>query len=370
MKFPLAMTASLAAYVYKNKARPRAEWQATVEPQPDASNPFRIFSPSLTTAAIRQAHPMLKKRFPMVLMLEPLHACNLTCTGCGRIREYESTITERVPLEECFAAVEECGAPMVSICGGEPMMYPQIGQLVAGILERDRFIYLCTNGMFIRKRLHEFKPDRRFFFNVHLDGMEKTHDMCVERDGVFKEAIEGIKAAKAAGFMIATNTTVYTETSMAEVEELFEFLQPLGVDVHQLSPAYGYSAVNEREIFMTRDDIHEKFKDIDRLTKKFPIAHTPAYTDFLQGKKELPCTAWGTPTYNTKGWKGPCYVITDAHYKTFEEFMTHTQWQNYGPGGDPRCEHCMMHSGFEPSAAMGINQTVGDTFKTLSWILR
>ena len=370
MKFPLAMTASLAAYVYKNKAKPRPEWQNTVEPQPDASNPFRIFSPGLSAAAIRQAHPMLKKRFPMVLMLEPLHACNLTCTGCGRIREYESTITERVPLEECFAAVEECGAPMVSICGGEPMMYPQIGQLVAGILDRDRFIYLCTNGMFIRKRLHEFKPDKRFFFNVHLDGMEKTHDLCVERDGVFKEAIEGIKAAKAAGFMIATNTTVYTETSMAEVEELFEFLQPLGVDVHQLSPAYGYSAVNEREIFMTRDDIHEKFKDIDRLTKKFPVAHTPAYTDFLQGKKELPCTAWGTPTYNTKGWKGPCYVITDAHYKTFEEFMTHTQWQNYGPGGDPRCEHCMMHSGFEPSAAMGINQTVGDTFKTLSWILR
>ena len=324
----------------------------------------------MSAAAIRQAHPMLKKKFPMVLMLEPLHACNLTCTGCGRIREYESTITERVPLEECFAAVEECGAPMVSICGGEPMMYPQIGQLVAGILERDRFIYLCTNGMFIRKRLHEFKPDKRFFFNVHLDGMEKTHDLCVEREGVFQEAIEGIKAAKQAGFMIATNTTVYTETSMAEVEELFEFLQPLGVDVHQLSPAYGYSAVNEREIFMTRDDIHEKFKDIDRLTKKFPIAHTPAYTDFLQGKKELPCTAWGTPTYNTKGWKGPCYVITDAHYKTFEEFMTHTQWQNYGPGGDPRCEHCMMHSGFEPSAAMGINQTVGDTFKTLSWILR
>ena len=370
MKFPLAMTASLAAYVYKNKVKPRPEWQETVEPKVDASNPFHIFSPSLSAAAIRQAHPMMKKRFPMVLMLEPLHACNLTCTGCGRIREYESTITERVPLEECFAAVEECGAPMVSICGGEPMMYPQIGQLVAGILERDRFIYLCTNGMFIRKRLHEFKPDKRFFFNVHLDGMEKTHDLCVEREGVFKEAIEGIKAAKEAGFMIATNTTVYTETSMAEVEELFEFLKPLGVDVHQLSPAYGYSAVNEREIFMTRDDIHEKFKDIDRLAKEYPVAHTPAYTDFLQGKKELPCTAWGTPTYNTKGWKGPCYVITDAHYKTFEEFMTHTQWQNYGPGGDPRCEHCMMHSGFEPSAAMGINQTVGDTFKTLSWLLR
>ncbi len=370
MKFSLAMTADLATYVYKNKIRPRPEWQETVAPKADASNPFLILSSNFNTVVDREPHPMIKKRFPIVMMLEPLHACNLTCTGCGRIREYESTISERVPLEECLAAVDECGAPMVSICGGEPMMYPQIGQLVAGILDRDRYIYLCTNGMFIRKRLNEFKPDKRFYFNVHLDGLEKTHDLCVEREGVFKEAIEGIKAAKAAGFMIATNTTVYMETDMKEIEELFEFLKTLDVDVHQLSPAYGYSAVNEREIFMTRDDIHAKFRDVDRLAKKFPIAHTPSYMDFLQGKKELPCTAWGTPTYNTKGWKGPCYVITDAHYKTFEDFMTQTQWQNYGPGGDPRCEHCMMHSGFEPSAALGINQSLGDNLKTLGWILR
>ena len=370
MKFPLAMTAGLASYVYKNRMRPRPEWQKTVAPHADANNPFLILSSNFNTVADREPHPMIKKRFPIVLMLEPLHACNLTCTGCGRIREYESTISERVPLEECLAAVDECGAPMVSICGGEPMMYPQIGQLAAGILERDRFIYLCTNGMFIRKRLHEFKPDSRFYFNVHLDGLEKTHDLCVERDGVYKEAIEGIKAAKAAGFKIATNTTVYMETDMGEIEQLFEYLETLDVDVHQLSPAYGYSAVNEREIFMTRDDIHKKFEDVERLAKRFPIAHTPSYLDFLQGKKELPCTAWGTPTYNTKGWKGPCYVITDAHYKTFEEFMTQTQWQNYGPGGDPRCEHCMMHSGFEPSAALGINQTLGDNIKTLGWILR
>ncbi len=370
MKFPLAMTAGLASYVYKNRMRPRPEWQKTVAPKADAANPFLILSSNFNTVADREPHPMIKKRFPIVLMLEPLHACNLTCTGCGRIREYESTISERVPLEECLAAVDECGAPMVSICGGEPMMYPQIGQLAAGILERDRFIYLCTNGMFIRKRLHEFKPDSRFYFNVHLDGLEKTHDLCVEREGVYKEAIEGIKAAKAKGFKIATNTTVYMETDMKEIEQLFEFLETLDVDVHQLSPAYGYSAVNEREIFMTRDDIHVKFQDVERMAKRFPIAHTPSYLDFLQGKKELPCTAWGTPTYNTKGWKGPCYVITDAHYKTFEEFMTQTQWQNYGPGGDPRCEHCMMHSGFEPSAALGINQTLGDNIKTLGWILR
>jgi len=370
MRFPLSMTAGLAAYVYKNRMNPRPEWQKRVAAKEDASNPFRILTAKVADSGDRQPHPMIGKRFPIVMMLEPLHACNLTCTGCGRIREYESTISQRIPLEECLAAVDECGAPMVSICGGEPMMYPQIGQLVSGILDRDRYIYLCTNGMFIRKRLHEFKPDKRFYFNVHLDGMEKTHDICVEREGVFKEAIEGIKVAKAAGFKIATNTTVYHETDMKEIEELFEFLKTLDVDVHQLSPAYGYSAVNDREIFMTRDDIHEKFKDADRLAKKYPVAHTPSYMSFLAGKKDLPCTAWGTPTYNIKGWKGPCYVITDAHYKTFEELMTHTDWASYGPGGDPRCEHCMMHSGFEPSAALGINQSMADNIRTLSWVLR
>src|SRR5436853_1713674 len=246
MKFPIAMTAGLAGYILKNKMRPRPEWQKNAAPEPDANNPFRI----LPTKAgeKRQPHPMINKRFPIVLMLEPLHACNLTCTGCGRIREYESTITDRVPLEECLSVVEECGAPIVSICGGEPMMYPQIGELVAGILERNRQIFLCTNGMFIKKRLHEFKPDRRFFFNVHLDGLEKNHDIAVEREGVFQDAIEGIKVAKQAGFMVCTNTTVYKETDMNEIAELFRSLKQFDVDGHQLSPAYGYSAVNAREI--------------------------------------------------------------------------------------------------------------------------
>src|SRR2546422_2500465 len=207
MRFPISMTASMAGYIIKNKLNPRPEWQRDPEPQP-ARGRFPILNgprrePQPVGALAR--NPMLKKRFPLVLMLEPLHACNLTCTGCGRIREYESTITERLPLEECFAAVEECGAPIVSICGGEPMMYPQIGELVAGILERDRHIYLCTNGMFIKKRLHEFKPDKRFYFNVHLDGMEKNHDIAVEKEGVFQDAIEGIKVAKAAGFQVCTN---------------------------------------------------------------------------------------------------------------------------------------------------------------------
>jgi len=368
MKFPISMTADLARYIFKNKLRPRPEWQKTVAAAPDASNPFRILPAK--TGEKRQPHPMINKRFPIVLMLEPLHACNLTCTGCGRIREYESTITERVPLEECLAAVDECGAPIVSICGGEPMMYPQIGELVAGILERDRHIYLCTNGMFIKKRIGEFRPDKRFYFNVHLDGMEKNHDIAVEKEGVFRDAIEGIKVAKAAGFQVCTNTTVYKETDMKEIEELFTYLEELGVDGHQIAPAYGYSAVNDREIFLTREDIQEKFKDIDRLAKRFAIRQTPIYLEFLKGERDLPCTAWGNPTYNVKGWKGPCYLITDGHYKTFEALMTQTPWESYGHGNDPRCEHCMVHCGYEPSAALGINVGLADNLKMLAWTLR
>src|SRR5271169_1477813 len=268
MRFPLSMTAGMAGYIFKNKMRPKPEWQKTVAPKLDGSNPFRILPMQIAEGGRPEPHPMINKRFPLVLMLEPLHACNLTCTGCGRIREYESSITERVPLEECLAAVDECGAPMVSICGGEPMMYPQIGELVAGILQRNKNIYLCTNGMFIVKRLREFTPDKRFFFNVHLDGLEKTHDICVEREGVFREAIDGLKAAKAAGFMVCTNTTIYKETDMKEIEELFSYLDTLGVDGYMLSPAYGYSAVQTTDIFMTREDIRAKFSaDVSLLDK-------------------------------------------------------------------------------------------------------
>src|SRR5262245_23610942 len=185
------------------------------------------------------------KRFPMVLMLEPLHACNLTCTGCGRSREYESTIKQKLSLEECWASVDECGAPIVSICGGEPMIYPEIGKLVKGILKRRKHIYLCTNGMFIEKKLHEFHPTSRFFFNVHLDGLRATHDRAVERDGVFDEAIAGIKAAKAAGHMVCTNTTVYKDTDINEIDALYGYLTRLGVDGFMLSPAYGYAAVHQ-----------------------------------------------------------------------------------------------------------------------------
>jgi hopanoid biosynthesis associated radical SAM protein HpnH len=357
----------MAGYIFKNRLRPRPEWQKDAAPVQNEANPFRILHSAPVDRANRQPHPMIRKRFPLVMMLEPLHACNLTCTGCGRIREYESTITERVPLEECLAAVDECGAPMVSICGGEPMMYPQIGELVNGILRRSKNIYLCTNGMFIRKKLHEFKPTSRLFFNVHLDGLERTHDICVERDGVFREAIDGIKAAKAAGFLVTSNTTVYKETDIEEIAELFEYLQTLGVDGHMLSPAYSYAAVMTKEIFMSRDEIRQKFQQASQLLERYNIVTSPIYMEYLRGDRELMCTAWGNPTYNPRGWKGPCYLMTDGHYPTFKEFIDNVPWDKYGRGRDPRCEDCMVHAGYEASAVLGGNKKLGDTWKMLHW---
>jgi hopanoid biosynthesis associated radical SAM protein HpnH len=336
MRFPLTLTTSMAGYIARKK--------------------------------IARA-----KRFPLVLMLEPLHACNLTCTGCGRIREYAQTIKEKLTVAECLASVDECGAPIVSICGGEPMIYPEIGKLVGAILRRKKHIYLCTNGMFIKKRLHEFRASQRFFFNVHLDGLEKTHDLCVERDGVFKAAVEGIKAAKEAGFLVCTNTTIFKETDLHEIDELFAFLTRLGVDGFMLSPAYGYTAVHETnptgaaEIFMTRDDVRAKFQAAEKLLYKYKMMSSPIYLEFLSGKRELTCTAWGNPTRNVKGWKGPCYLITDEHHDSFQELMDNTPWDEYGYGKDPRCEHCLVHCGYEPSAALGVNSRLGDSLKMLLW---
>jgi hopanoid biosynthesis associated radical SAM protein HpnH len=330
LRFPLKMTSRIASYVIKKKLQ-RTE------------------------------------RFPMVLMLEPLHACNLTCTGCGRIREYESTIKQKLSIEECLEAVDECGAPVVSICGGEPMIYPGIGELTAKILERKKVVYLCTNGMFIRKKINEFKPSDTFFFNVHLDGMRQSHDVAVEREGVFDAAIDGVKAAKEAGFLVCTNTTVFKETDMAELDEMYAYLTTLGVDGFMISPGYSYSAVATKEIFMTREDIREKFRAADAMFKKYRFNTSPVYLEFLQGKREMSCTAWGNPTRNVKGWKGPCYLITDIHHASFDDLLNKTPWEKYGYGNDPRCENCMVHAGYEASAALGVNGKLGDTLKMVKW---
>lgn len=310
------------------------------------------------------------EKFPLVMMLEPLHACNLTCTGCGRIREYRATITQKLSVAQCLQAADECGAPIVSICGGEPTIYPELPQLVDALVARRRHVYICTHGMFLRKRLREFTPSSRVFFNVHLDGLEATHDACVEREGVFREAIEGVKAAKAAGFLVCSNTTIYKQTDLREVAALFDMLGGLGVDGFMISPAYSYAAVQTREIFMSRAEIQAKFREAARLFDRHHMMTSPIYMQYLRGEREdLMCTAWGNPTFNPQGWKGPCYLMTDAHHPTYAEFLEKTDWERYGRGRDPRCEDCMVHVGYEPSAVLGANRRLGDTWKLLKWQL-
>jgi hopanoid biosynthesis associated radical SAM protein HpnH len=314
-----------------------------------------------------------EKIFPLVLMLEPLHACNLHCSGCGRIREYASSMNCRLSVSQSLSAVEECGAPIVSICGGEPLIYPEIGELVGKLLHRRKHIYLCTNGLMLEEKLSEFKPNGRLFINVHLDGMEATHDRIVERQGVFDAAVRGIKAAKAAGFAVCTNTTIYKETDMHEIAVLFDYLTELGVDGLMISPAYGYEAVRDSTagrangIFMTKEQIHEKFRQAKDLLGRFKLTASPIYLDFLRGQRELPCAAWANPTYNVRGWRAPCYLRGEIHYESYQMLTEATDWDALGPGNDPKCEHCLVHCGFEPAAVLRSNGGLRDMLKMAVW---
>ena len=314
-----------------------------------------------------------EQRFPLVLMLEPLHACNLSCIGCGRIREYADTIKSRLSVDRCLDVVEECGAPIVSVCGGEPLIYPNIEELVGKILAARKHVYLCTNAVLLEKRLHGFPPCNRLMINVHIDGMEAPHDRMVNREGVFAAAVRGVLAAKSAGFIVCTNTTIYKDTDMHEIAVLFEYLTELGVDGLMISPAYGYEAVAESDpdgaadIFMTRQEIHEKFRQAEKLIGRFKLIASPVYMDFLCGRRELQCAAWANPTYNVRGWRGPCYLIADRHYETYRELVESTDWERLGPDADPRCEHCMVHCGFEPAAVLAANRSVRDMLKMAVW---
>ena len=314
-----------------------------------------------------------QERFPLVLMLEPLHACNLSCAGCGRIREYADTVQSKLTIDRCLAAVEECGAPIVSICGGEPLIYPAIEELVTRILARRKHIYLCTNGLLLDRKLHGLPRSDRLFINVHLDGMEETHDRGAGRQGVFDAATAGIRAAKAAGLRVCTNTTIYKQTEMHEIAVLFEYLTQLGVEGLMISPAYGYSAVEQadpvgaEQIFMTRRQVHHKFRQARRLLRRFKLTASPIYMDFLCGGRNLPCAAWANPTYNVRGWRGPCYLMADAHHQTYRELVEATDWERLGPAGDPRCEHCLVHCGFEPSAVLAAKKRLRDIFRMAVW---
>jgi MoaA/NifB/PqqE/SkfB family radical SAM enzyme len=325
-------------------------------------------------------------------------------------------------LEDCLASAQECDAPMVSICGGEPLIYPKIEELVAGILEQGRIVYVCTNGMFMRKKMKDYlasiysrgiestlanlqqeklltdkdietirngKQDQRpvisptqwMYWNVHIDGLEYTHDLIVEREGVFKECVEAIKMAKMLGYQVATNTTVYKETEVQEIEQMFQFFSSLEVDGHTISPGYDYDAAKKdmvkrlgkkpEDFFLTRAMTREKFAKIQEWGEKFTIFGTPVYQEFLAGKRELTCTAWAIPTRNIRGWKAPCYLMTDGHYPRYQEMLDKVDWNKYGVvngvARDSRCENCMVHCGYDPSGALGTNYQTGDNWKNIKY---
>ena len=312
----------------------------------------------------------LKKidKFPLVLMLEPTHLCNLACSGCGRIREYSDTIQQMMTLEECFQSVDECPAPVVTITGGEPFLYPHIFDLIEGILQRGKHIYLCTNGLLLEKVLDKMKPHPNFTLNVHMDGQEETHDRILEQKGAFKAAIEGIKKAKKLGFRLCTNTTIFKETDLSEINNLFSSLTNLGVDGFLVAPGFGYEAVGEK-LFLERRDIENKFKEVYEMSRKHRFFSTPMYLRFLMGEKQLECTPWGNPTRNPRGWKAPCYLITDAHYSSYREMMENTDWNKYGVGKDERCAQCMMHCGFEPTVVSEVGKSWKDIWDMVRWNL-
>ncbi len=315
-----------------------------------------------------QMHNGLKRqaRYPFVLMLEPLYTCNLACVGCS-IERHTGKLEDRLPLEKCLQAVDESQAPAVSICGGEPTIYPELKELVEGIIERKRHIYLCTNALLLDKKvIGVIKPHKRLSINVHLDGMRTTHDFVTDREGVFDKAIEMIKAAKAAGFHVVTNTTVYKETDVDEVEELCEYVTSLGIDGILITPGYQYEAC-DNDVFLTRADTETKFKRILEISKKYRLQSTPMFLEFAAGLRDYKCSPWSTVTYTPMGWKGPCYLIGERFFETWDEFWNGVDWDYWESRIDSQCKNCSMHSGFEASVVKGLRESPRDMLRMAAW---
>jgi hopanoid biosynthesis associated radical SAM protein HpnH len=296
-----------------------------------------------------------REKFPLVMELEPLFACNLKCAGCGKIQQPHTILKQRMPVEQAVAAVEECGAPIVSIAGGEPLMHPQIDEIVRQLIARKRIVLLCTNAVLLPKHLHRFTPHPDFAWMVHIDGLRDRHDESVCKEGVFDQAIEAIRQAKAAGFKVMSNTTFFTTDTASDVIDVLDYLNDeLGVDNMQISPGYAYEKAPDQEHFLgveqTRALFAEAFSEGRR--KKWRLNHSPLFLDFLEGKRDFACTPWGIPSYSLLGWQQPCYLLADGYAASWQELLDTTDWDAFGRGNDPRCANCMAHCGYEPSAVL------------------
>ncbi|MBB5159747.1 adenosyl-hopene transferase HpnH [Saccharopolyspora phatthalungensis] len=309
-----------------------------------------------------------RDKFALTLELEPLFACNLACAGCGKIQHPASVLKQRMPVEQAVAAVEECGAPVVSIAGGEPLMHPEIEVIVEELIKRKKFVYLCTNALLLPRKIDKFRPSPYFNWAVHIDGLEERHDASVCKQGVFAQAVDNIKEVQRRGFRVTTNSTFFTSDTPQSVIEVLEYLNnDLAVDQMMLSPAYAYDKAPDQDHFLGVTETRELFRKVfaDGRRKKWRFNHSPLFLDFLEGKVDFRCTAWAIPSYSLYGWQRPCYLMNDGYAKSYQELLTDTDWSAYGRGRDPRCANCMAHCGYEPTAVLATLGSLRESIRAL-----
>jgi hopanoid biosynthesis associated radical SAM protein HpnH len=309
-----------------------------------------------------------RERFPLIVELEPLYQCNLACAGCGKIQQPDELLRRRMSVEDAVAAIEESGTPMVSIAGGEPLIHPDIHVMAAELIARRKYVFLCTNALLMKRKMDLFRPSQYFAWAVHIDGLRERHDASVCRDGVFDKALEAIAEAKARGFRVTTNTTFFTHDSPATVRRVLDFLNDeVKVDAMMISPAYAYDRAPDQDHFLgvkeTRQLFSEAFADGRR--KRWRLNHSPLFLDFLEGKADFDCTAWAIPSYSLLGWQRPCYLMSDGYVKTYKELIDQTDWSKYGRGKDPRCDNCMAHCGYEPTAVFQTTRSLRQSLRAM-----
>jgi hopanoid biosynthesis associated radical SAM protein HpnH len=309
-----------------------------------------------------------RTKYPLIVELEPLFACNLKCPGCGKIQHPASILKQRMPVEQAIGAIEESGAPMVSIAGGEPLMHPQIDEIVRQLIKRKKFVYLCTNAVLLPKHVHKFTPSPYFTWVVHIDGLRERHDEAVAKEGVFDAAVEAIRDVKRRGFQVATNSTFFNTDTPQTVIDVLDYLNDeLGVDRMMISPAYAYEKAPDQEHFLGVRETTELFTKAfsGGRRRRWRLNHSPLFLDFLEGKVDYQCTAWGVPSYSLLGWQRPCYLMSDGYTTTYKELVETTEWEKYGRGRDPRCNNCMAHCGYEPSAVIATAGSLRESIRAV-----
>jgi hopanoid biosynthesis associated radical SAM protein HpnH len=311
-----------------------------------------------------------KKRYPLVLMLEPLFRCNLECAGCGKIQFPEDILNKHLTPEQCLKAAAECNAPMVSIPGGEPLIHPQIKEIVEGLIDQKRYIYLCTNAILLKKKLDQFTPSKYLTFSIHMDGLKEEHDAAVCREGIFEIAIEAMKEAIKKGFRVTTNSTFFDGAQPNRIRAMFDLLTEIGVEGMTISPGYSYEKAPDQEHFLKRERTKELFSAaLSKPKKAWKFNQSPLFLQFLKGNVDYECTPWGNPTYNVFGWQKPCYLIGEGYTETFQEMMETTEWEKYGTGRNEKCADCMVHCGYEASAVDDTFSSLGGLWRTIKYSL-